>query len=83
MSSGRGYGGRFQQHGRQQQGTGNGKNERPTSNKPAFKPTKKTLNDNIYYLWSAKQADDCKRTTDFLINNTRKTFVIGNNVAIE
>jgi hypothetical protein len=49
-------------------------------NKTVFKPTKKTLSDNIYYLGSAKQAADYERTTDFLINNIRKIFILGNDV---
>ena len=33
-----------------------------------FKPTKRTLADNVYYLGSAKQASDYESITEFLIN---------------
>jgi hypothetical protein len=78
--SGRGNAGRSNYQGRQNQGRGKGKNNKTPSNKPSFKPTKKTLSDNIYYLGSAKQAADYERTTEFLINNIRKTFTNGNDI---
>jgi hypothetical protein len=82
MSSGRGNAGKSHQQGRQYQGRGKTRNDKSTSSKPTFKPTKKTLNDNIYYLGSAKQAADYERTTKFLINIICKSFVMGNDVAI-
>jgi hypothetical protein len=77
--SGRGNAGRFNSGG-ERQGQGKGKNNKPSQNKSSYKPTKKTLNDNIYYLGSAKQAADYEKTTEFLINNIRKTFNMGNNI---
>ena len=42
-----------------------------------FKPTKRTLADNVYYLGSAKQASDYESITEFLINYIKKTFTYG------
>jgi len=42
-----------------------------------FKPTKRTLVDNVYYLGSVKQASDFESTTEFLINYIKKTFNYG------
>jgi hypothetical protein len=42
-----------------------------------FKPTKRTLVDNVYYLGSVKQAYDYESTTDILINYVKKTFDYG------
>jgi hypothetical protein len=69
------------------QGRGRGRGGRRSNNKSnqqkqAFKPTKKTLSDNIYNIGSAKQAADYEKITEFLINNIRKTFNMGNDVAI-
>ena len=46
-----------------------------------FKPTKRTLADNFYYLGSAKQASNYESITEFLINYIKKTFNRGNDIA--
>jgi hypothetical protein len=78
--SGRGNDQRSQQQGKQNQERGRGKNYKSSQKKSTFKPTKKTLNDNIYYLGSSKQAADYERTTELLINSIRKTFTMGNDI---
>jgi hypothetical protein len=45
-----------------------------------YKPLKKTLEDNIYYLGSAKQAADYESTTEFLFNHIKKTFNFGGDI---
>jgi hypothetical protein len=50
------------------------------SSKTQYKPSKKTLEDQIYYLGSAKQAADFETTTEFLINHIKKTFNFGNDI---
>ena len=45
-----------------------------------YKPLKKTLADNIYYLGSAKQAADYESTTEFLINHIKRTFDFGSDI---
>jgi exo-beta-1,3-glucanase (GH17 family) len=42
-----------------------------------YKPIKRTLADNVYYLGSVKQASDYEATTEFLINYIKKTFTYG------
>jgi hypothetical protein len=44
------------------------------------KEIKKSVNDNNYYLGSAKQASDYEMTTEFLINYIIKTFEYGNDI---
>ena len=50
------------------------------NSKTQYKPSKKTLADQIYYLGSAKQAADFETTTEFLINHIKKTFNFGNDI---
>jgi hypothetical protein len=50
------------------------------SNKNNYKPSKKTLSDHIYYLGSAKQAEDYDATMDFFLNHIIKTFTFGNDI---
>ena len=50
------------------------------NSKKQYKPSKKTLADQIYYLGSAKQAADFETTTEFLINHIKKTFNFGNDI---
>jgi hypothetical protein len=42
---------------------------------------KKTLQDYQYYLGSIKQASDYKITTSYLINQIKKNYANGNNIA--
>jgi hypothetical protein len=42
---------------------------------------KKTLQDHQYYLGSVRQASDYEMTTAFLINQIKKTFSHGNDIA--
>jgi Reverse transcriptase (RNA-dependent DNA polymerase) len=82
--SGRGKG-RGNSTGRGSTGRGRGSsshqsNSGSKSSSSAYKPTKKTLTDSIYYLGSAKQAADYETTTDFLVNYIKKTFDFGNDI---
>jgi hypothetical protein len=42
-----------------------------------YKPIKRNLTDNIYYLGSVKQASDYESITEYLINHIKKTFPYG------
>ena len=42
---------------------------------------KKNLQDYQYYLGSAKQASDYEATTSYLINQIKKTYAYGNDIA--
>ena len=44
------------------------------TNQPQIKPTEKTLKDNIYYLGSAKQAEDYEKTSEFFIHSIGSFF---------
>jgi hypothetical protein len=79
--SGRGRG-RPQGRGRGSQGRGRNTSQSTNTGgrTNSYKPSKKTLSDNIYYLGSAKQAADYETTTDYLINHIKKTFNFGNDI---
>jgi hypothetical protein len=42
---------------------------------------KKSLQDYVYYIGSAKQASDFTTTTEYIINYIRRTFTQGNDIA--
>jgi len=46
----------------------------------AFKK-KKTIEDYVYYVGSARQASDYEITTEFVINHIRKTYTDGEDIA--
>jgi len=46
----------------------------------AFKK-KKSIEDYVYYVGSARQASDYEITTEFVINHIRKTYTDGENIA--
>ena len=54
---------------------GRGPNKRSS---PSYK--KKSLNDYMYYLGSARQASDYEKTTEYLINHIKKSFNFGNDI---
>jgi hypothetical protein len=68
---GRGFCGKHSQRGR-----GSKKN-----NSDPHKNPKKSLQDYVYYIGSAKQASDFTTTTEYFINYIRRTFTQGNDVA--
>jgi Reverse transcriptase (RNA-dependent DNA polymerase) len=72
--SGRGRG-RNTSHGRQSSVKEN--EQMKTSH---LKSSKNTLEDNMYYLGSVKQAADYEKTTDYLINHIKKNFDFGNDI---
>jgi hypothetical protein len=74
---GRGGGRGFQARG---QNTSQSTNSGGSGRSNTYKPSKKTLADNIYYLGSAKQVADYETTTDYLINHIKKTFNFGNDI---
>jgi Reverse transcriptase (RNA-dependent DNA polymerase) len=75
--------GRGRGYGRNKNTSGRGSDTRSSNNNgqsTSYKPTKRTLADNIYYLGSAKQAADYETTTEFLINYIKKNFNFGNDI---
>ena len=79
--SGRGRGRNNQGRGRGNYGRGRSSSNNSTntvgSKSTAYKLSKKSLSDYIYYLGSAKQAADYETTTEFLVNHIKKTFNFG------
>jgi hypothetical protein len=47
------------------------------NNNSNYKPIKRNLTDNVYYLGSVKQASEYESITEFLINYIKKTFTYG------
>ena len=77
--------GRGRNQGRGRSNTGRGRSFTNTggrnSSNTTYKPSKKSLSDYVYYLGSAKQAADYETTTEFIINNIKKSFNFGNDIA--
>jgi hypothetical protein len=63
---GRGFRGRF-----------SGRGKGPKQAKQQGKNPKKSLQDYVYYIGSAKQASDFTTTTEFIINHIWQTFAQG------
>jgi hypothetical protein len=60
--------------------SGRGRGSKNSSSDPHKSP-KKSLQDYVYYIGSAKQVSDFLTTTEYIINYIRRTFTQGNDIA--
>ena len=60
---------------------GRGRGGRTSARSQYKTDTKKTLQDYVYYIGSAKQASDYTTVTKYIINYVRKTYLDGDDIA--